>query len=98
MGASWVCVIAGPLAPTEHVYSTGSLGAEPGERALGSGRFRSARDPSSGVIGARPLGVPGLRYPGAACDKRIGVEVRAAMLLVGRRKARFATEPARVLR
>jgi hypothetical protein len=24
-----------------------------------------------------------LRYPGAACDKRIGVEVRAVTLLVG---------------
>ena len=54
--------------------------------------------PPSGVFGARPLGVPGLRYPGAACDKRIGVEVRAAMLLVGRRKSRFTIEPTRVFR
>jgi len=50
------------------------------------------------VIRARPLGVPGLRYPGAACDKRIGAEVRAATLLVGMRKARFTTERVRVFR
>ena len=56
--------------------------------------------PSSGVIGARPLGVPGLRYPGAACDKRMRAEVesQAAILLVDKWKLLDAAEVVRVFR
>ena len=69
------------------MFSCGSLALWRAVRRLSLRGLRSARDPAFGRGRCEaPRGVPGLRYPGAACETRMRAGPGSALLVLGTRE------------